>query len=122
MRRPHNLPRDGVGRDLASAFAALDLAAEYADGTGGDVADLDLAAAELYLQQAAEAGALTWADQVRHAVAAALAEPRPGPLREALLHALALQLAWLYAIDRREVWARPLPRISRRMRRRGAQQ
>jgi hypothetical protein len=115
--RPHALPRDGVGRDLAAAFAELDLAHEWADGTGGDVAELDLAAAELYLQQAAEAGAMTWADQVRHAVARALAEKDPDELRGELLRAVALQLGWLYALDRRATWARPIPRVSRRMRR-----
>lgn len=113
------MPRDGVGRELAAAFAALDLREEYGDGTGGGDAELDLAVAELRLQQAAEAGAVTWADQVRHAVAGVLAEQRPGEVREALLRALALQLGWLYAIDRREVWGRPVPRVSRRMRRRG---
>lgn len=118
MRRPRSLPRDGVGRDLVEAFAALDLAAEYGDGTGGETAELDLAAAELYLQQALEAGAVTWADQVRHAVARALAETDPDALRAELLRALAVQLGWLYALDRREVWARPIPRVSRLARRR----
>ncbi|MEV0829740.1 hypothetical protein [Nonomuraea rubra] len=118
MRRPHNLPRDGVGRDLAAAFAELDLAHEWGDGTGADGAELDLAAAELYLQQAVEAGALTWADQVRYAVARVLAEKDPDALRGELLQAVALQLGWLYALDRRATWARPIPRVSRRYRRR----
>lgn len=119
-RLPRDLPRDGVGRDLAAAFAALDLA-DRPDGTGPHNA-LDLAAAELQLDQAREAGSVTWADQAREAVARLLAETDPERLRGELLRSAALLLGWLYAADRRAAWGRPIPRVSRRARRRARSQ
>ncbi|MEU4228266.1 hypothetical protein AB0F17_28565 [Nonomuraea sp. NPDC026600] len=115
-RLPHHLPRDGVGRDLVAAFAALDLV-DQPDGTGPHH-DLDLAAAVLYLDQAREAGCVTWAEQAHEAVARLLAETRPEQMRDELLRAIALLLGWLYALDRRAAWGRPIPRVSRRARRR----
>lgn len=113
------MPRAGVGREVALAFAQLDLAADPPDGTGKQH-ELDLQVAELFLQQAHEAGGASWADTVRHAVAAALAEDRPEELRADVVRAAALLLGWLYCLDRRAALAQPLPsRSPRRLRLRG---
>ncbi|MBP2703486.1 hypothetical protein JOL79_06700 [Microbispora sp. RL4-1S] len=112
------LPRDGVGRDLAAAFAELDLSVDYPDGTGAHHV-LDWQAATFHLDTAREAGALTWAEQVREAVAMMLTRDDEGELRAELLRSAALLLGWLYCLDRRASMARPirLPRASSRLRR-----
>lgn len=118
MRR--RLPNPRTPRDLVRAFQALDLSADRPDGTGGPDNGIDHEAALIRLQLARQDGGAAWADLAREATARALIRQDPGQLRDDLIHAIALHLAWLYCLDRRQALAAclrepPKPRRRRRL-------